>query len=389
MPLKKRLLVAFGVLVAAILAADLVLAVLVRGGSFQGYPVPPYGTFREPETRARLQRRLELERARTEPAGTFDRELGWVNRPGPHLGAGESGTINSLGARGAREYEARPAPGVLRLACFGESFTFGSEVGDEHSWPARLEALDPGIEALNLGVAGYGTDQALLLFRRTGPLGARVVVVGLLLENLCRNVSRFRSFYVPQTGHPVVKPRFVLRRGELELLPIPYADLAQVYEAALSGDLAQRMGERDYWAGEAPVVGFSGIARALASRSARRRRNHSLQLLHPGEPYELTLALLETFRREALESGAERFLVLVFPTADDIRYLVREGAKPWYSALGRDLAARDVEHLDFIPIVLESAAPTDLYLPGGHFTPEGNELVARQVLDRLRERWPR
>ena len=34
------------------------------------------------------------------------------------------------------------------MACFGDSFTFGDEVQDEFTYPAFLERLEPGIEAL-------------------------------------------------------------------------------------------------------------------------------------------------------------------------------------------------------------------------------------------------
>jgi hypothetical protein len=43
---------------------------------------------------------------------------------------------------------------VIRLACFGDSFTFGSETSDEGCWPAQIEERMPSVEALNLGVAG-------------------------------------------------------------------------------------------------------------------------------------------------------------------------------------------------------------------------------------------
>ena len=58
--------------------------------------------------------------------------------------------------------------GSLRLACFGDSFTFGDEVQDAWCYPAMLEQRNPGLEALNYGVGAYGTDQALLQIHLQG-----------------------------------------------------------------------------------------------------------------------------------------------------------------------------------------------------------------------------
>ena len=115
-----------------------------------------------------------------------------------------------VGARGGREYDAAPPPAVLRVAFYGESFVWGSQVDDGDAFPARLEALDPSIEALNMGVGGYGTDQALLRLRREGRLGAQVVCMGIALESIGRNVNRLRALYFPPTRDFTAKPRFVL-----------------------------------------------------------------------------------------------------------------------------------------------------------------------------------
>lgn len=58
-------------------------------------------------------------------------------------------------------------PGVLRVACLGDSHTWGEGVADNETWPAQLAALcPPGVEVLNCGVNSYDTAQELLWFAR-------------------------------------------------------------------------------------------------------------------------------------------------------------------------------------------------------------------------------
>ena len=70
---------------------------------------------------------------------------------------------NRLGGRGA---EVGPkVEGRLRIAAFGDSFTFGQGVEEDESWPsamgAALRAAGTDVEVLNFGVPGHGTPQAV------------------------------------------------------------------------------------------------------------------------------------------------------------------------------------------------------------------------------------
>ncbi len=75
-------------------------------------------------------------------------------------------SINDLGWRGP-PFSATPRPGTLRIACVGDSYTFGDGVSDDETWPWLLQQrLDPRaerLEVLNLGVNGYETEQEVRL----------------------------------------------------------------------------------------------------------------------------------------------------------------------------------------------------------------------------------
>jgi len=97
---------------------------------------------------------------------------------------------NREGMRGAELAPEDPA--LFRLACLGDSFTFGFGVPEEETYPAVLQRIlaaspaPPGrrYEVLNLGVVGYNTrDEAVVLERKALPLHPSLVVVGYVLND--------------------------------------------------------------------------------------------------------------------------------------------------------------------------------------------------------------
>src|SRR5690348_16745610 len=95
----------------------------------------------------------------------YDPDLGWAPRPGARSADGLQ-RVDAGGIRRDGETALAPPPGVLRVALFGDSFTFGDEVALGETWGAALERgiAARGIEAevLNFGVNAYGIDQAFL-----------------------------------------------------------------------------------------------------------------------------------------------------------------------------------------------------------------------------------
>tara|TARA_R110002074_G_scaffold401089_1_gene598126 strand:- start:655 stop:1842 length:1188 start_codon:yes stop_codon:yes gene_type:complete len=385
-PLRRTIVTLVAVLVTWGIAEVITATVLIEDGRYRDIPLPPFGELGD-KTVARLEATL----ARAERDGEdairkgFDAELGWCNEFGEHVTGTESGWINHLGARGPEE---PPWTAPITLACFGDSFTFGSEVADDETWAWQLRSKDARIHTLNFGVGGYGTGQALLRYRRDGvKTNPDVVVIGLMLENIGRNVSRFRRLYMPREGGVVVKPRFVVNDGALELVPQPYATRSAMYRAALVGSLQSDLASHDYWTGDDPLVRWSPIARVMEQRSAMSRRYHEVLWSDPaGEPYQVTLAILEAFRDEARANGAEHVLVVVYPSRRDTNRF-RHGRPDWFTGLMADLEARGLDALDLSVPMLEAPEGTPLFLKH-HPTAEMHGLFADSILGWLREQVP-
>jgi lysophospholipase L1-like esterase len=374
---------------ASLALFELVLRLFVlRDGAFFGRPLPPFGAVNTPEQLVALET-LEGTRPRGPSTMRFDVDLGWTTRESGRS-ADESAHANSRGLRGLREYAPAPPAGARRLLCFGDSFTWGEDVADPDTYPARLERLDPEIEALNFGVGGFGTDQALLRFRLDGrewARGADAVLIGILTENIGRNVNRYRPLWAPFTGLIAAKPRFVILGGELELVPQPYASEQELARDLRSGQVLERIAAHEYWLDRprVPTGRWLATVRLGAGWFAYRARHEArLWADTAAEPFRVTVAILESFVREAAQAGARRALVLVLPTEAHLSVLRKTSRAAW-STLLDELGRRNVPYLDLAPALAELAARCEVdpglgaLWVGGHLSGLGNELVAREA----------
>ncbi len=166
----------------------------------------------------------------------FDPELGWVYIPN-HTVVQEFGSarrkvpmyFDSLGCR-VRAPGVRHDPAAPSVLFVGDSFTFGHGLLYEETFAGQLEAM-PGFpyQVVNLGVQGYGTDQALLLLKRQfHKFNTKFVVYTYIDQHPDRNrVSDERLFH-RFNRFVGTKPLFGLRSDGtlyLEQAPVRYADL--------------------------------------------------------------------------------------------------------------------------------------------------------------------
>lgn len=133
-------------------------------------------------------------------------------------------TVNPAGFRG-REFKTEKPERSLRMACLGDSFTFGEGVRDEDTYAervaallgARLAAQHATCESFNFGVGGYNTDQELFVLQNCALLmNPDVVILGYTLND--PEPALFQSN--PATGRPERRPReFAVPEGLADALP--------------------------------------------------------------------------------------------------------------------------------------------------------------------------
>ena len=160
-----------------------------------------------------------------------NRWVGWTHTPGARgwaqrclRGKLEWRVYTRINAHGLRDREFPYEPqGRFRILVLGDSFTEGIQVEQDETFPKLLEQrLGGGVEVLNAGVSGYGTDSELLFWESEGWKYRPDLVLLVfdtsndILENHYR-LMRGTHFPYPE------KPHFVLKDGRLvpENLPLP------------------------------------------------------------------------------------------------------------------------------------------------------------------------
>jgi hypothetical protein len=128
--------------------------------------------------------------------------------------------------------EAAPHP-RLGLWVFGCSFTHGWSVGDEDTFPWRLQQRFPRLDVVNFGVSGYGTVHSLIQLEEaleTRPLPAAIVVAYGSFHDDRNTFARVRRKQIVPWNHlgPLSQPAARLGRGgglHIDVVPARYREL--------------------------------------------------------------------------------------------------------------------------------------------------------------------
>jgi hypothetical protein len=344
----------------------------------------PWASALLPETRKSLDDFLA---GRPNPMVKHDSTLGWRR-------------VTEVTAQGVRDnvtYAREPAPDRVRIAAFGDSFTYGSGVTLDESWAKRMAALNPSVEVLNYGIGAFGLDQAYLRYQQEGAdLRPHIVFIGYMSENIARNVNVFRGFY--GAGYPgffFTKPRFVLEQGRLRLLPNPLRTVADYRRLRDDPEtVLAEIGRSDFHFrggyGAGPLD-FSPSVRLVKLIVARARIVGRPSILAAdgrydtrSEAYDLTLRIFDAFHAEVIRNGAIPVIV-VFPDIND-HHRSRGGKERRYSPMLEYFRSRDYRYIDLLEAFepVESRYPVDsLVVDWGHFSRIGNDLAARHILGRM------
>lgn len=378
---------------ASLAAGDWLLGRLVLAdGWFLGRPVAPFDPPLFSPSQRRVLEQIEGELASEQPkAGRFDPELGWCNKP--DSGFGEF-RYDWAGARiGVAPLERVKPVGVRRVVAVGCSMTHGEEVGATESWCARTDALLPGVEVANLGVAAYGLDQALLRLRRDGwPLAPDDVWLGVLPQAALRVTTDFRPLLDHWSLDVAFKPRFVLdASAELVLVRNPASSLSDVVHL-LHDQRAflDALGE-DPWVARARLAyaprgsswtHWSFGARLLTTAWERGGRDLE-ECFDTGTEFgRLYTSIVRTMARECSERGVA-FRLILLPGKEDLRRRTREGRGYW-EEWARNLESEGMIVVDLAPVLDRAGVELErLFGAGGHYTGEASELVARGLIERI------
>ncbi len=294
---------------------------------------------------------------------------GRAHRHRPSFGGRWDGTwyeTNSIGLRGG-ELGLSFAPDELRVVCLGDSCTFGKGVIERHSWPRQLERLlagelgtDHPIAVANLGVNGYSGETYRRIFADLGDqIRPDLVVVGYNLNDFPNAIQAVDQKVFNERGlRKFLSQDLRDKLGRLAL----YRFVRQTY---------YQVKRKSDWA-KAEALASGAADEGLDSEVWRRQEEH-----------------LVAIRDQAVGYGAE-IAVFLFPYESQV-YLDSYDTTP-IDRLKEVGARNGIPVIDLAELFRESARsedpPRELFLRGDRYHPnaEGYHLVARRVLEELRER---
>jgi hypothetical protein len=248
-----------------------------------------------------------------------DAVTGW-HSPGPYvrqedncLGVSIEYRYDAAGARLHDGFDAQQT----EIIVVGDSYSNGDEVTGNETYPAKL-AQGLGVSVANHGVGGYGPVQSLLNLQHNIARypQAKVVVLGIMYENLHRMMNSYRPVLYSKSSDYTLKPH--MSGGQLVLHPGERAleNLEQFRP------VADKAFDNDFWA--KPVAGFPYLLTLGKSLSSNyfyyRKLQGSLRKL--GRPeYFLTfeadeirmnlIALLNQYASQAREWGAQPVAIFI------------------------------------------------------------------------------
>jgi hypothetical protein len=373
-----------------------------------GHPLPPFDllaglqlapTRYEEAAPARLQRGDNLTRGDLWGISRLDPELGHVPRESSVSLAGWWQS-NSLGARDRDETPVEIPAGRVRILASGDSYTHGSRVPQEATWPAQLEDLQPALDVVNLGVDGYGMAQSYLRYRdlRERVRHDGVVLVFVPGANLPRDVNVFRPLLDWQA--PISTPRFELtRRCEGSVLDAsglhrvaPYFPTVSSFAAANGGQLDAGFREHlrchdTHYRRSAyepiPLVGSSYIARLCAAVvDAWQTRGMAMNWMEPES--EAVQVERETFRAMSsqVRQSNGRFLLAYLPLIHEIERgrTEAEFRASWSAMIDATCPAAPM-CLDLLAVLAAAPANAIDEGRGSHYGAATNRLIAKAIGD--------
>jgi lysophospholipase L1-like esterase len=260
-----------------------------------------------PEIRAKIAR---MQNALVMPSSWQKRDLADIAGTDPFIW---HGVVHQIDGNGMRREEPFPPkdPNRFRIVVVGDSLTYGEGVDAYWAYSAQLEralAPDFGVEVLNLGVRGYGSEDILDLLRRFVPeLEPDLVVYGVCLNDFLERGGRQQA---PPSLLPEKLTKILTRRTrvgrlvdersdalkrQLGLQPDFYADLLADFDARYRrfGDDVAVMNDLVTGSGLPPMVAMildqgprlHGPGRELAVAAERQLRAAGIETVRSEDFY--------------------------------------------------------------------------------------------------------
>lgn len=313
---------------------------------------------------------------------TFDAALGWD------------------GEQIARDFN--PEIKTAWAQSYGDSFTYCSEVDSAESWQSQFEEITAE-KIVNLGVPGYGLDQALLKFERYGSrYRTRFVIIGLNRFTYYRTLS-YHTWHMFDHADKFMfafKPIFTPGHGGYELTPPPCRSAGCIFDLLKNRpqSLERFMSEHDYWYRLNNSRPYARFPHTLAFvHSSYLRLKEKFDQRTPANRYflfephssKLVRHLIDRIADRCEKIGARPLFLLLY-SAKDLTWIRQQGRGD--RLILQHMKRKGYPFVDmntYIPGKLGGEADfSTLSAPEGHLNRHGNRMVAEALAAYCRQRAP-
>ena len=303
-----------------------------------------------------------------------------------HESGGYNVRCNRAGFRCDHEVTPKPKEGTFRVLLFGDSFTAGDGVSNKHRFGDLLEQKISGIEVLNFGLPGSGTDQQYLAFEEYAkPIDYHLLLICPFVENIERIIASHRKTVNFADGKVVerAKPYFTLEEGELVLHHSPCPKETRPAEAddwRATDDPLKRNVRKLY-------DRFPGFSRAV-----KRIRNIRYPMAYE-DPESPAWLLMKRILEKWIDESKSEVVVCPLPLYAHIdKAFSAEGIRSRFSELAKN---DKVTVADILPTYWRMSPEERyglVYHGDEHPSRRGHEVIAESIEPYVRkfyERWRR
>ena len=273
--------------------------------------------------------------------------------------------------------EGLPRPGDapqknICAAAFGDSFTFADEVETDEAWPnVASKILNCKIE--NYGVGGFGLDQTYLLYREINP-DVSIVIIGIYPEMIRRNLAASWIFYGAEK-EKTLKPRFEIKDSQLKQTIIP--------ERNNIFNIKKYHAEDRFFQPYNLHFPYSyTLARFIFTKLYLERQTRDYGVMNDAHAMQLHSALIEALR-SAIKKNGSKIVFVFYPTVS----AVQTGDFSYQQYLSRFEETHPEDCMIDTGPSLNSAVKKDkinINAGSGHYSKQGNLIVAKVVAERLK-----
>lgn len=273
----------------------------------------------------------------------YDSLLGWSHGPWQRDDSLYYSDGQGFRCSSQRYADRAPGPRGYDIVCIGNSFTHGDAVAYEDTW-THLLAKATGRSVLNMGVGGYGIDQAVLRFMNRRP-ACDTVILGLVSNDLDRSLTSVYNYY---QGGVKTKPKFHFSDTGFRLINVPCVTPAEFIRRPVSPRVAEVYreidGYHDYLSKEGKWWVNLQSMRLLFSSIEQLRHRKPAAYLSDDERLAYCVRILDVFARYCASEGIVP-IVLMMDNVNSLADREKTGTNTW-KLLTHKLDSLGMKHLE-------------------------------------------